>query len=746
MLLAVLLCGISIMSAVVLRAGLDTSDPGISTRTSEAAVSRDAWPLPVPFAPYAMSRAPPRVASVTLQGPPTFVALDNDGDSLANQLLLRVPLHVDVPGVYWFVLTSLRGNAFGPVNKYLNLSGGDAMVVIPLSGITLRSFTGNLSVDLQVAFVTESGWTYELEWQGVYAIPDPTYFQTAPAVDVTVRVTGPSDAVFNANLELWNASNAFTASIDIPVGIDVRLSLPQLDYVVLAWTNGPGASWQGLVRVHPPTLGTVDISTNPAGPFEDGIEIGFTDWTRGEARSSRTFRATPSARFFADVTGDGDGVLTDSEIATYTFWRVLEPASSPVIHVDSNALVMGPWGAPVGLGGGPVVSATDLGVVRPGPFVLPVPNAGPHRVRVEVPNPREGAVSVVTFLWPPGWVLAGSDNGHVTSPIGEGSARIEVQHDASVTGYDLNLTVVPITDAPGSIRGGVIEAPSPGTPVHPVADATVRLFASGILIAQAISDSNGEFVLAPVPPGIYLLRVSAAGYEPGEKSVTVGPFQAVSVDQLALAPTPAIAGSGSITFVIAGAAIAAGLLLFGVYWPRVRRCAPPPDVLRESPSKDVLESGRLRVHHPRDRAGGETIAQSPSGRGVDPAVREPPRVVVQNLFVAAEEENRQRLLFENRAGPERICEGVHLRGVQGSMVLRECRDNGAHRRHAQSEGRHRRANIRLEIRRSRRLRRLSKFLNELTPCGRDVEHHRFGRNRDGPLRCDRSIRPRFEPC
>src|SRR3989442_647044 len=156
---------------------------------------------------------------------------------------------------------------------------------------------------------------------------------------------------------------------------------------------------------------------------------------------------------------------------------------------------------------------------------------------------------------------------------------------------------------------------------------------------------------------------------------------------------------------------------------RVRRCASPPDVLRESPSKDVLESGRLRIHHPRDRAGGETIAQSPSVRCVDPAVPEPPRVVVQNLFVAAEEENRQRLLFEKRAGPERICEGVHLRGVQGSMVLRECRDNGAHRRHAQSEGRHRRANIRLEIRRSRRLRRLSKFLNELIPCGRDVEHH-----------------------
>ena len=165
---------------------------------------------------------------------------------------------------------------------------------------------------------------------------------------------------------------------------------------------------------------------------------------------------------------------------------------------------------------------------------------------------------------------------------------------------------------------------------------------------------------------------------------------------------------------------------------RVRRCASPPDVLRESPSKDVLESGRLRVHHPRDRAGGETIAQSPSGRGVDPAVGEPPRVVVQNLFVAAEEENRQRLLFVHRAGPERFGEGVHLCGAQGRIVLRECREDSAHPRHAEAEDRHRRTDIRLEIRRSRRLRRVSKFLDELIPRGADVEHHRFGRNRDGP--------------
>src|SRR3989442_10655830 len=164
----------------------------------------------------------------------------------------------------------------------------------------------------------------------------------------------------------------------------------------------------------------------------------------------------------------------------------------------------------------------------------------------------------------------------------------------------------------------------------------------------------------------------------------------------------------------------------------VGRCASTPDVLRASPSKDVSEPGGLRVHHPRDRAGGETIAQSPSSRGVDPAVREFPRAFVENLFVPAEEENRQRLLFVHRAGPDRFGEAVHLCGAQGRIVLRECREDSAHPRHAEAEDRHRRTDIRLEIRRSRRLRRVSKFLDELIPRGADVEHHRFGRNRDGP--------------
>src|SRR2546430_17397852 len=143
---------------------------------------------------------------------------------------------------------------------------------------------------------------------------------------------------------------------------------------------------------------------------------------------------------------------------------------------------------------------------------------------------------------------------------------------------------------------------------------------------------------------------------------------------------------------------------------RIRRRASSPDVLRASPSKDVSESGGLRVHHPRDRAGGETIAQSPSGRGVDPAVREPPRVIVNNLFVPAKEKYRKRLLFENRAGPERVGECVHFPGAQGPMLLRKCCDDRAHRRHGQAEDWHSRTEISSAIRGCTRVRSTPKFL------------------------------------
>src|SRR5437870_13779234 len=100
---------------------------------------------------------------------------------------------------------------------------------------------------------------------------------------------------------------------------------------------------------------------------------------------------------------------------------------------------------------------------------------------------------------------------------------------------------------------------------------------------------------------------------------------------------------------------------------RIRRRTSPPDVLRASPSKDVSESGDLRVHYPRDRAGGETIAQSPSGRGVDPAVREVPHVGVEHPFVLAELENRQRLVAVASAGRVRVGGGEHLSGAHDML-------------------------------------------------------------------------------
>jgi hypothetical protein len=399
-----------------------------------------------------MSFGPLGPTSISFRGSPSFVALDNDGDYLANQLVLRVPVHVEVPGVYFFLLTN-RGNVFDLVAKYVELPVGDAVGIVPISGITLRSFTGNLSVVLQISMVRESGLTYMLEWQGVYPIPDPTYFQSVPTEEVTVRVSGTPSTTSRTTLQFWNGSNAYSAYMEVPLGVDVRLSLPRLDYAVLATIGDPFGAWEGLVRMRPSPSETVRIDMVPVGPVEDQIWIGFADWTRGEARSSRTFRGTPSARLFADETSDGNGMLTDSEITVYGFWRATRPLVVPAILLDGNTVTTGPWGPGAGVGQGPVVSEPDLGTVRSGPVSVSVPNATTHRVQVIVENPPPGASTVVTFAWPRGWILASTDNQITTSPINGNVTRLEVWHEeASWTPVRrfVNLTVVPLPETPRS--------------------------------------------------------------------------------------------------------------------------------------------------------------------------------------------------------------------------------------------------------------------------------------------------------
>ena len=145
-----------------------------------------------------------------------------------------------------------------------------------------------------------------------------------------------------------------------------------------------------------------------------------------------------------------------------------------------------------------------------------------------------------------------------------------------------------------------------------------------------------------------------------------------------------------------------------------------------------MESGGLRVHHPRDRAGGERITQGPSGRGVDPSDREPPRVIVEDLLVPAKEKNRERLLLKHRVGPKGGPEGVEFRGGQPLVGFREGRNDGSHRRHAQAEDRDGRTDVGFEIRRRGHLWRVANLSSNPFLRGPDFQRHRLRRNRERP--------------
>src|SRR2546426_907231 len=165
---------------------------------------------------------------------------------------------------------------------------------------------------------------------------------------------------------------------------------------------------------------------------------------------------------------------------------------------------------------------------------------------------------------------------------------------------------------------------------------------------------------------------------------------------------------------------------------RIRRCASPPDVLRARPSKEISKPGGLRVRHPRDRAGGERVTQGPSGCDVDPLLCEPPRVIVENLFVPAQEKNRKGLLLEHTTGPKGGGEGVEFRGCRPLVGRRKSCNDGSHRRHAQAEDWNRRTNVGFEIRRRCHLWRIAKLSNKVFLSAPDVQRHRLRRNRDRP--------------
>jgi hypothetical protein len=85
----------------------------------------------------------------------------------------------------------------------------------------------------------------------------------------------------------------------------------------------------------------------------------------------------------------------------------------------------------------------------------------------------------------------------------------------------------------------------------------------------------------------------------------------------------------------------------------VRGGATTPEVRGPRPSKELSEPSGPRRNHPSDRAGREAVRKGPSGRRVDPPVREPKRPVVVRIGVGHQELDRNRSLLERLPVPER---------------------------------------------------------------------------------------------
>jgi hypothetical protein len=87
---------------------------------------------------------------------------------------------------------------------------------------------------------------------------------------------------------------------------------------------------------------------------------------------------------------------------------------------------------------------------------------------------------------------------------------------------------------PGSTAGRIVGTIVAATDGAPIAGASIRLRGEG----SAASDQAGRFELAGLPPGTYVIEITANGYLPAERTVAVGAGVVAEVGAIALDPQP----------------------------------------------------------------------------------------------------------------------------------------------------------------------------------------------------------------
>ncbi len=532
--------------------------------------------------PGTLRAAAPTPAAVgpgaTFRGNVTFIMRDTDGDSLANQILVNVPLNVSRAGVYWFLIETIPFDPATYLSRYRSLWYGNATVSVALSALVLRSFSADPTVDVRVSEVTPTGLGATVEWQGPCPLPDRALLQDPATVDVTFRVSSPYGAYLDPSIVLWNGANAFEYDFDVPLGGSTHVRVPQLSYVVLATAPGPDWDGQELLALNTSLVTNISIVTHPTNPVVDTHIFSFESWSSGVIWFDRTFYHPLGARFYADLTGDGDGRVTDEEIRVYATWQARDPPTPVQVRVDGAPLVNATPGGSIPWGAGPVVTPDAIGVRAGATFSLAVPDAEAHQVWVNLTNPRWNYRSEARLVWPFGWVQGSLTNGHILTGLGLPVTEMALDHQVFYDYAGMNVTAIPVPRALGSISGLVSESPSQRDGLRPaIGGATVSLILDGAVVATTKTAEDGTFLFLAVVPGDYEIGASAAGHTAGYGQIVVGPFQNATLAELSLDPLPPGPDVAAIGVAVCLLAVAAASAVWYVH-RRLGRAPPqmPP--------------------------------------------------------------------------------------------------------------------------------------------------------------------------
>ena len=444
--------------------------------------------------------------------------VDTDGDGLANQFVVTLPLRIVSTGSYTFYAVAYNLSSYVSSYKNRYLEPGDVDLTFAFSGILLRSMGANISFYFSAYINWGYNSFYVLDLRTPDAIPDLSIFQTATMKSVTFAATSPPSNSCCGSILLANYSNALQLDVRLDAQGKATVTIPDLGYLGFAVMPANTFAYTWIGKIPAPLPSNVTFTATPTEfHFDELLDVDLGDWSSGHAWLNRTIRAGSEYRFWGDLTYNADGILQDYEIRNVFHFVSFGIPLGIVLKVDDTSVLVTSAGSDQAVGAGPVESGDPITMASPSSLVLPGGVATSHTLTVNLTGGYSYHTPSARLRMPLGWIVTDVKSAPGVNVSGLGTREIFLLVTENRSAPSDAVLTVKYAGLYGQISGRVL-----GSGGLPAAGIHVEALLTGTKVAETTTASDGRFLLTGLLLATYQIRIQGAAYSIVARSVFVG--------------------------------------------------------------------------------------------------------------------------------------------------------------------------------------------------------------------------------